>query len=179
MLFPLSRIDLGPRPCPKLRRRGKGLFGPLLLGALTACHATPRPDSAFSAPVAHRQRCNDGLEIEQVALGKGPSARYGDYAQVHYIARIQGGAELSRSHDRKAPHVLVGRKGSLVEGLHRGLMGMKAGELRRIVVPKDLGYRGRKVPGVPPDAVLEFWVEMFSLSVTEPAAPAPKELCPS
>lgn len=179
MLSLLFRTDPSPRARLELSRLGHRLGGALVLCALSACQPSPRPDDAFSASVLNRQRCNDGLVIEQVAAGKGPPARYGDHAQVHYIARVKGGAELSRSHDRKAPHVLVGRKGSLVEGLHRGLVGMKVGELRKIVVPKDLGYRGRKVPGVPPEAVLEFWVEMFSLSVSEPVVKAPEELCPS
>lgn len=157
-----------------------GRVGALLCGVvLCACQPKPQPDSAFAGPPASKLRCEDGLEVYTVHAGKGAGAKYGELAQIHYIARIQGGTEISRSHDRNASYVPVGRKGSLVEGMHRGLMGMKVGELRRIVVPEDLGYRGRKVPGVPPGAVLEFWVEMFDLSPATTPSEVPKGFCPS
>lgn len=117
--------------------------------------------------------------METVREGQGPAASYADQVKVHYIARVLGGKELSRSHGRSAGYVVAGRKGELVRGLHRGLMGMKVGELRKIQVPKDLGYRGQKVPGLPPDAVLEFWVEMFALSPASTPQAAPTEMCPS
>lgn len=150
-------------------------FG-LILGA---CQPKARGDQAFAGAALQTQRCEDGLVVETVQAGKGEPAAYGDQAQVHYIARLHKGKELSRSHDRNPQFVPVGRKGVLVEGLHRGLVGMRVGELRRVVVPKDLGYRGRKVPGVPPDATLEFWVELFSISKGPAGAVNPKEQCPS
>lgn len=143
-----------------------------------ACSSKPAPDTAFSGPVQSSQRCEDGLVVKTIRAGKGPAAGYGDQAKVHYIARVLGGQELSRSHDRSPSYVVVGRKGELVRGLHRGLMGMRVGELRKIEVPKDLGYRGQKVPGMAPDAVLEFWVEMFDLSPASIPQEAPAEICP-
>lgn len=146
---------------------------------LSACQPKPKPDAAFAGASLKSTRCDDGLVVHTVQAGKGVGAAYGDSAQIHYIARIKGGAELSRSHDRNASYVPVGRKASLVAGMHRGLLGMKVGELRRIEVPKDLGYRGAKVPGVPPEAVLEFWVEMFALSPASSKVEAPEGICPT
>lgn len=145
----------------------------------SGCSDKPAPDAAFAAPVQRTLRCEDGLVVKTIRDGKGPAAGYADQVKVHYIARVLGGQELSRSHDRSASYVVVGRKGELVRGLHRGLMGMRVGELRKIEVPKDLGYRGQKVPGMPPDAVLEFWVEMFELSPASTPQTAPSEICPS
>lgn len=146
---------------------------------LVACSEKPAPDAAFSGPVQRTLRCEDGLVVKTLRAGKGPAAGYGDQAKVHYVARVLGGAELNRSHDRSANYVVVGRKGELVRGLHRGLMGMKVGELRKLEVPKDLGYRGQKVPGLPPEAVLEFWVEMFALSPASTPQSAPSGICPA
>lgn len=86
---------------------------------------------------------------------------------------------MARSHDRKPMYVPVGRKGALVEGLHRALVGMKVGELRRIEVPKDLGFRGRKIPGVPPEARLEMWIELFEISKGPGGPDAARGVCPS
>lgn len=155
------------------------LFAGLLALSMLACSDKPAPDAAFSQAVERTVRCDDGLVVKTVRAGKGAPARYADQVKVHYIARVQGGQELSRSHDRSPSYVVVGRKGELVRGLHRGLMGMRVGELRKIEVPKDLGYRGQYVPGVPPEAVLEFWVEMFALSPASTPQEAPAEICPS
>lgn len=154
------------------------LAGLLVLG-LASCSAKPAPDAAFSGPAQRKVHCEDGLVVKTIRTGSGPAAGYGDQAKVHYVARVLGGRELSRSHDRSANYVVVGRKGELVRGLHRGLMGMQVGELRKIEVPKDLGYRGKNVPGVPPEAVLEFWVEMFALSPASTPQSAPAEICPA
>lgn len=167
----LRRLAVGHAP------RGAAVLVSVL--ALGGCQPKAKGDQAFSGAALQTQHCEDGLIVETVLEGKGKPAAYGDQAQVHYIARIHKGKELSRSHDRNAAYVPVGRKGVLVEGLHRGLVGMRVGELRRIVVPKDLGYRGRKVPGVPPEATLEFLVELFAISPGPEGTEQPKEQCPS
>lgn len=146
---------------------------------LVACSEKPAPDRAFAGAAQRTVRCEDGLVVKTIREGQGAAASYADQVKVHYIARVLGGQELSRSHDRSPSYVVVGRKGELVRGLHRGLMGMRVGELRKIEVPKDLGYRGQKVPGLPPEAVLEFWVEMFALSPASTPQAAPAEICPS
>lgn len=178
-----QRVGVAPRPAPQkeasmIFHKRATVSRLLALASLCACQPSPAPDAAFAASAISTQTCDDQLQIQVVAAGKGPRAKYGDLAKVHYVAHVKGGAELARSHKRTAPYLLVGRKGELVEGLHRGLVGMQAGELRRILVPEPLGYRGRKVPGVPKGAVLEFWVQMFDFSPGTPVTP-PATLCPS
>ena len=52
--------------------------------------------------------------------------------------------------------------GEMVAGLMEGLVGVRAGATRWLVIPADLGYGSDGVEGVPPDAVL-----VFRLRVTE------------
>ena len=45
-----------------------------------------------------------------------------------------------------------------------GLVGMKLGEVRKIVIPADLAYGNQPPPGIPSDAVLVFQVTLISIS---------------
>ena len=50
----------------------------------------------------------------------------------------------------------------LISGFTEGLVGMRAGGTRTIVIPANLAYGSRGIEGVPPDAVL-----VYRLRVTE------------
>lgn len=67
------------------------------------------------------------------------------------------GEQLDSSHDDNKPLAFkVGESGDIIDG-------MREGEWRRFVVPPKLGYRGQRLPGIPPDANLVFFVELMEL----------------
>ena len=139
----------------------------MALAVLMACAPKAKGENAYRAPALRSFEYDTGLVIETIVTGEGTAAKKGDSAKIHYIASILDGGELSTSHDGNPKYVIVGRDGEYVEGLHLGLEGMQVGELRRIVVPPSLGYRGRADPNVPPDAKLEFLVELFAIEKSE------------
>lgn len=171
-VYTINPSTLGPAPQKargrsRLRASLQGGLALLFLVWLGACAPKPQDSGAYAGAVISSQEMRDGLVVQILKTGEGPKAQKGDHAKIHYIARIQGGPEIARSHHASPKYVLVGRDAEYVEGLHLGLLGMQKGELRRIIVPKNLGYRGRKDPKVPPEATLEFLVEMFGLSKNE------------
>ncbi|KIG12160.1 FKBP-type peptidyl-prolyl cis-trans isomerase [Enhygromyxa salina] len=149
---------------------------PLLLLALglLACAKQPAPREAYEgAPVraAINPDCDaetlEGprglpcVQIDVFAEGEGPSASDGEWLKVHYIVLLPNGSVLDSSHDRGKPlSVQLNQSGDVIDGMHLGLEGMRLGERRRFVVPPRLAYRGRKMPGLPPDANLTFLVEL-------------------
>jgi FKBP-type peptidyl-prolyl cis-trans isomerase len=144
----------------------------LLACLVLACAKDPAPRSAYEGePVRAKinPACGLGLvddagkpcvQIDVFAEGEGPPAERGEWLKIHYIVLRPDGTELDSSHDRKPMAVRLGDSGEVIEGMHIGLEGMRVGERRRFVVPPKLGYRGRKMPGVPPDADLTFLVEL-------------------
>lgn len=142
-----------------------------LLGGL-ACAKQPAPRAAYEGePLRAKinEACGLGLvtdagepcvQIDVFAAGEGPPAAKGEWLKIHYIVLLPDGTELDSSHDRKPLPVRLGDSAELIEGMHIGLDGMRLGERRRFVVPPKLGYRGRKMAGVPPDADLTFLVEL-------------------
>ena len=51
----------------------------------------------------------------------------------------------------------------LIDGMREGALGMKVGEVRKIVVPSRLGYGSEGAPGIPPNSVLVFEIGLVSI----------------
>ena len=50
--------------------------------------------------------------------------------------------------------------GQVIQGWEKGLMGMKVGEIRKLVVPSYMGYGENSMDGIPPNSDLYFEVEL-------------------
>jgi peptidylprolyl isomerase len=103
------------------------------------------------------------VQIDVFAEGQGPQAQAGDWIKLHYIVVLPNGTQVDSSHDRKPLAVQLDRSHDVIDGMHIGLAGVRAGERRRFVVPPKLGYRGAASAGVPPDADLTFLVEIVEV----------------
>jgi FKBP-type peptidyl-prolyl cis-trans isomerase len=111
-----------------------------------------------------------GIDIEDVAVGDGPVAERGRLVTVRWRGTLNRGDPFGEG---QVSFPAGGRE--VVAGLSRGVIGMRVGGLRRLRVSPHLGYRDQAVPGVPPNAVLVFEVELLGVgSEAEPgAAPDP------
>jgi peptidylprolyl isomerase len=147
----------------------------LLVGLVVGCQQKPAGREAYAGePVraAINASCNAALvdesdaaqrpcvQIDVLAEGDGPPLARGQWAFVHYIVDADG-KQVDSSHDGKPLGFKLGESSDIIEGLHRGVEGMRVGERRRVIVPPLLGYRGQKLPGIPPEANLVFLVELM------------------
>lgn len=139
--------------------------------ALLGCKAGPAGRDAYSGEplrAAIHSECTaelvDGaghacVQVDVYAEGEGAAAARGEWLSLHYIVEVDGN-ELDSSHDGKPLSIKLGESSDVIEGLHLGVEGMRVGERRRVVVPPKLGYRGKKMAGVPAEANLVFFVEL-------------------
>lgn len=111
--------------------------------------------------------------IVDVKLGTGRALAPGDKAEMHYVGRLGGtrfsyllglGKEFDNSRARNAPFVVPVGQGILIRGWELGLIGMKPGGIRKLVIaPADaygeLGVRNT----IPPNATLVFEVELLRI----------------
>ena len=138
-----------------------------LLGAATvsACSDSPRPDEAFSGPALREETRDRELRVETVVEGSGQEAKEGDYVSLYYRVFLESGTEVGHNHDRKPEGLLLLKDDEMIEGLQLGLVGARAGELRRVHVPYALGYRDRSINDgqIPPNSNLTFHVEMVAV----------------
>ena len=148
----------------------------MMLGLLAlfvaGCQAKPAGREAYAGtPVraAINADCGETLEdearrpcvqIDVLAEGEGPEAARGEWVWVHYLVDADG-SEVDSSHGDKPLSFRLGESSNIIEGLHSGVEGMRVGERRRVIVPPQLGYRGQKLPGIPPEANLVFLVELM------------------
>lgn len=118
-----------------------------------------------------------GLKLRDVKVGQGDAVGEGAKATVHYTGWLTDGKKFDSSRDRDAPFSVspVG-KARVIKGWNEGLLGMKVGGQRRLVIPSDLAYgpAGRP-PTIPPAATLVFDIEVLSVTMP-PSFPDLKSL---
>lgn len=102
-----------------------------------------------------------GLMYVPVKEGAGPGVTKGATVDVHYTGVLADGKKFDSSRDRGRPISFKLGVGQVIKGWDIGIMGMKKGEMRRLLIPYPLAYGEKGYPGViPPKATLIFDVEL-------------------
>ncbi len=105
-----------------------------------------------------------GLEIYQLVQGTGAEAQAGKDVAVHYVGALTDGTKFDSSLDRGEPIVFTLGTGQVIPGWEKGILGMKVGERRQLVISPDLAYGAAGAGGViPPNATLIFQVELMGV----------------
>lgn len=106
-----------------------------------------------------------GLKYVDLAPGTGPAAKTGDHLVVNYEGRLIDGTKFDSSYDRNQPFDVVLGVTQVIKGWTEGLANMKAGGVRKLIIPPQLGY-GLSGAGdvIPPNATLIFKVEVVALN---------------
>ena len=103
----------------------------------------------------------NGLQIQDTVVGYGKEAHEGDIVAAHYLGTLDDGTKFDSSYDRGQPFAFALGGGMVIKGWDIGIVGMKVGGKRKLIIPPDLGYGSRGAGGViGPDATLYFDVEL-------------------
>ena len=112
-----------------------------------------------------------GLQYVDHVVGTGDKPEAGWIVQVHYVGTLlASGAQFDSSRDpKRGPLEFAVGQGRVIQGWEEGIMSMRVGGKRRLIVPPQLGY-GAKGAGnvIPPNASLVFEVELVSAKVSHP-----------
>jgi peptidylprolyl isomerase len=105
-----------------------------------------------------------GLRYEDIVAGTDESPSPGKTVKVHYTGWLEDGTKFYSSFDRgdKPIGFPIG-VGRLIKGLDEGVMTMKVGGKRKLVIPPELGYGARGVGPIPPNSTLVFEVELLGV----------------
>lgn len=119
---------------------------------------------------AMEYRRHSGLFVEDVVAGEGARADSGDVVTVHYTGWLPSGRKFDSSRDRDAPFDVAIGYGRVIAGWDQGVVGMRVGGQRRLVIPPALGYGAGGQGPIPGNATLVFDVELLDVEnrVPEP-----------
>jgi anti-sigma factor RsiW len=124
----------------------------------------PAVSAPPKAPVTlNRVSTSSGLEYQELKVGTGETVKTGDTVVVHYTGWLaRGGKKFDSSLDRNKAFEFTLGAGKVIKGWDEGVVGMKVGGKRKLMIPAKLAY-GHKGAGraIPPDADLIFEVELL------------------
>lgn len=123
-----------------------------------------------AAPASSPIPADEPVGVTDLEPGMGPGATNGDTLTVHYRGALADGTEFDSSYSRNEPFRVALGAGQVIRGWEEGLLGMKAGGKRRLVIPPSKGYGAQGQGPIPPDATLTFEIEL--IEVVSPASPA-------
>lgn len=95
------------------------------------------------------------LQIQILQEGEGVEAKNSDKLSVHYTGTLEDGTKFDSSLDRDTPFEFVLGQGQVIQGWEQGLLGMKVGEKRKLIIPPELAYK---------DKTLIFEVELLEIN---------------
>lgn len=106
------------------------------------------------------------LETKDLIEGSGAEAKAGDEISVQYSgANFKTGEEFDSSWSRNAePFPFTLGAGLVIAGWDQGIVGMKVGGRRELIIPPQLAYgpEGRP-PTIPPNETLVFVVDLLEV----------------
>jgi FKBP-type peptidyl-prolyl cis-trans isomerase len=127
------------------------------VASTTPPSASPSVQSSGAADVTE-------LQVEDVVVGTGKTAKPGDQVTVHYTGWLTDGTKFDSSVDRGEPFTFGLGNGEVISGWDEGVAGMKVGGTRKLTIPPDMAYGSTGQGPIPPDATLVFEVKLLKVN---------------
>ena len=136
----------------------------LCTAALAAAEPAPTPGIPPLPSVIQWHATPSGMQYADVAIGRGPNPREGQVVVVHFTGWLDDGTQFDSTQARKKPFGFPVGSGQVIKGWDEGVRTMQVGGKRRLVVPPQLAYGAKGVPGlVPPNSRLTFDIELLRI----------------
>ncbi len=147
------------------------LLALILTPALHAQNVVTEPAAVTASAVSAPAPLNiASLGKIDTQIGTGAEAVYGSLVEVHYTGWLYNpkvenlhGAKFDSSRDAGTPFVFQVGGRQVIKGWDLGVVGMKVGGKRTLLIPSYLGYSTKGSGSIPPNAHLVFDIELLSV----------------
>jgi len=104
-----------------------------------------------------------GLKYRDQTVGTGVATASGMTVRIHYSGCLTNGTKFDENTEPiDAPLQFVIGDTQIIDGFNEGMIGMKVGGRRQLVIPPDLGYGSTGNGPIPPDATLVFTIDLVA-----------------
>ncbi|KAL9262172.1 Peptidyl-prolyl cis-trans isomerase FKBP16-4, chloroplastic-like protein [Drosera capensis] len=171
----LNRPAMEPSVCNFERREFLGCVviaaaGMCISDAANAVSTSKRALRGSKVPESEFTTLPNGLKYYDLKVGGGAEVVKGSRVAVHYVAKWRG---LTFMTSRQGLGVGGGtpygfdvgqsERGTVLKGLDLGVIGMRVGGQRLLIVPPELAYGSKGVQEIPPNATIELDVELLAI----------------
>jgi FKBP-type peptidyl-prolyl cis-trans isomerase len=163
-----NRSERARRRAAKQRNR-RLLIGGIILVVLVAIGyfaitALQNKNNASSSSSGQATTTSSGLQVIDEVVGNGQEAKTGDTVSVNYTGWLADGTKFDSSYDRNQTFDFTLGAGNVIKGWDEGVVGMKVGGKRKLIIPPDLAYGATGyAPVIPANATLTFEIELVAI----------------
>jgi FKBP-type peptidyl-prolyl cis-trans isomerase len=128
-------------------------------GAVPSTPATDVFAAKLGVNIAQMTRKSDALFIQDLVVGTGAEATTGKTVNMRYTGWFTNGTQFDSNVGGSPFSVQLGA-GRVIAGWDQGIVGMKVGGKRRLVIGSPLAYGTTGFLDIPPNVTLVFDVEL-------------------
>ncbi len=137
--------------------------------SLATAGATTAATTPASGPLSIEPKISPGvgtapttLVKKDLIVGTGAEAKDGATVEVNYVGAIwKTAAVFDASWKRKEPFSFTLGAGQVIKGWDEGVVGMKVGGRRELVIPPELAYGAKGSGTIPPNSTLTFIIDLL------------------
>jgi peptidylprolyl isomerase len=134
----------------------------------TVATPTSGPLSTEPAVVKPAGPAPKNLVTKDLITGSGKLAANGGQVTVNYVGYLYSNGKVFdaswKRHQTFGPFALS-PSGGVIQGWEKGIVGMKVGGRRELIIPPSLAYGASgQPPSIPPNATLVFLVDLLAVS---------------
>jgi len=129
---------------------------------LDAIASTVKPMTFMGIPT-DTVKLDTGLQYKDLVVGTGQEAKTGIMVSVHYTGWLTDGTKFDSSVDRGQPFDFSIGAGNVIKGWDDGVVGMKIGGYRILVIPPNMAYGPQGQGSIPANATLVFEIVLLNI----------------
>jgi FKBP-type peptidyl-prolyl cis-trans isomerase len=137
------------------------IFALCMLPVCTSCVRSNK--AATTVPTGKTITTSTGLTYQVVVTGHGPAAVSGQSVRIHETTTLADGTVIYSTRTSNKPLKFLLGGNQVIAGVDEGVLGMKVGERRKLVIPPSLSKRSAYPANTPPDAILYYDIELVEI----------------